>query len=386
MRRSVGPMRRIACLIGVAALALVPAAARADGPPAWTVTTSLTPCYVNYCYVGLRFDPSLVSKPPVTVTVDWDHQGPADGVLAADAPVAVCGRPPAAPGDPAVPQYPCYLYGGTYSAAGDHLVAIDVKQADDTTQRYTQVVTAVDLPAPPQGQPYSGPYVDPAPVTPTPRPVIKPAPRPTTKTPTPSKRRPSSRSPSAGGYALCRGVPANVSCRPGNGSQTVGGGEKVSHKGWPAITGVFWKVEDSRGHPKTGGPDNDELLGHHGSDRLNGGAGKDVLWGDWDPANNNTRQHDVLRGGAGNDFIYPSHGQTETYAGAGKDYIWAFYGHGTIDCGPGYDTVRVRSNGAFKLRNCEVVGHFCQYGPNGNGGCLKPGESRKAVRRRASAG
>src|SRR3954452_3785242 len=203
MRRSVGPMRRIACLIGVAALALVPAAARADGPPAWTVTTSLTPCYVNYCYVGLRFDPSLVSKPPVTVTVDWDHQGPADGVLAADAPVAVCGRPPAAPGAPAVPQYPCYLYGGTYSAAGDHLVAIDVKQADDTTQRYTQVVTAVNVPSPPLPQPVtpgpptitypypypSVPYVDPATVTPTPRPITQPTRRPTAKTPTRTKRR-----------------------------------------------------------------------------------------------------------------------------------------------------------------------------------------------------
>ena len=38
--------------------------------------------------------------------------------------------------------------------------------------------------------------------------------------------------------------------------------------------------------------------------------------------------------------------------GPGNDYIWAFYGHGVIDCGPGHDTVRVRMNGAYKLRGC----------------------------------
>ena len=45
-------------------------------------------------------------------------------------------------------------------------------------------------------------------------------------------------------------------------------------------------------------------------------------------------------------------------AGAGKDFIWAYYGHGTIDCGPGKDTARVRMNGAFKLKRCEKVLHW----------------------------
>ena len=100
----------------------------------------------------------------------------------------------------------------------------------------------------------------------------------------------------------------------------------------------------------TGGALNDELLGHHGSDRIAGGAGHDILWGDWDPRNNNGTQRDVLRGGAGNDWIYPSHGRTTVLAGKGKDRVWAFYGRGTIDCGPGRDTVRVRMNGAFRLK------------------------------------
>jgi RTX calcium-binding nonapeptide repeat (4 copies) len=181
---------------------------------------------------------------------------------------------------------------------------------------------------------------------------------------------------------VCGDLPSNVQCGPGDGRRTAGGGDKVSHKGWPAVTGVLWKVLDGSSRAKTGGASNDELLGHHGSDRLSGGSGNDILWGDWDPRDNNTRQRDILRGGAGNDYIYPSHGTTRVIAGAGNDYIWAFYGRGTIDCGPGRDEVRVRMNGAFKLRNCEVVGHFCQFGADGHGGCLKPGEKRKAAPRR----
>ncbi|WP_445148858.1 hypothetical protein [Baekduia sp. Peel2402] len=137
-----------------------------------------------------------------------------------------------------------------------------------------------------------------------------------------------------------------------------GGGAKVTHAGWPAVTGILWKVLDSRDHDKIGGDANDELLGHHGSDRIEGGEGKDIIWGDWDPANNNGRQRDVLIGGPGDDYIYPSHGATKVVAGSGQDFIWAYYGHGTIDCGPGNDTARVRMNGAFTLKRCEKVLHW----------------------------
>src|SRR3954470_7628324 len=176
---------------------------------------------------------------------------------------------------------------------------------------------------------------------------------------------------------LCGNVPSGVQCGDGNGRQTSGGGEKVSHRGWPAVTGILWKVLDSSSRTKDGGPANDEILGHHGSDRLTGGAGKDILWGDWDPRNNNTHQRDVLIGGAGADFIYPSHGRTVVKAGAGNDYIWAFYGTGTIDCGAGRDIVHVRQNGAFKLKGCETVKHFCSFGSDANGNCLKPGEKAR---------
>jgi Ca2+-binding RTX toxin-like protein len=158
--------------------------------------------------------------------------------------------------------------------------------------------------------------------------------------------------------AICAPVKSGEQCGPGNGRKTSGGGAKVTHAGWPAVTGVLWKVLDSGDHAKAGGDANDELLGHHGSDRLDGGAGDDILWGDWDPSGNDTAQRDVLIGGAGDDYIYPSHGATKVEAGAGDDHIWAYYGHGTIDCGPGIDTVRVRTNHAFTLKRCERVLHF----------------------------
>jgi Ca2+-binding RTX toxin-like protein len=126
---------------------------------------------------------------------------------------------------------------------------------------------------------------------------------------------------------------AGERCGPGNGRRTAGGGGKVSHKGWPAITGILWMVLDSAGHSRTGGPANDELLGHHGNDRIRGGGGRDVIWGDWNPRDNPSRQRDVLSGDAGDDRIYSSHGRNRIRGGPGNDYVWAYYGRGTIDCG-----------------------------------------------------
>jgi hypothetical protein len=137
---------------------------------------------------------------------------------------------------------------------------------------------------------------------------------------------------------LCAPSQPGVQCGPGNGRKTSGGGDKVPHNGWPAVTGILWKVLDSSGRKKVGGAANDELLGHHGSTVVKGGAG--------------------------------------------KDYVWAYYGRGTIDCGPGQDTARVKLNGPWKLRNCERVLHFCAFGSDGHGGCLKPGEKRKGIRPR----
>ena len=156
---------------------------------------------------------------------------------------------------------------------------------------------------------------------------------------------------------VCAVPVAGVSCSPGNNRQTPGGNGSVSHAGWPAVDGVLRQTDNS-GRAVTGGPANDELLGGHGSDHLVGGSGNDILWGDKNPTGNNTWQHDVLSGGPGNDWIYPSHGTNVVRAGTGADHIKAYYGHGTIDCGPGHDTAQVRMNHAYALRNCEHVVHF----------------------------
>jgi RTX calcium-binding nonapeptide repeat (4 copies) len=180
----------------------------------------------------------------------------------------------------------------------------------------------------------------------------------------------------------CGQLKANEKCHEGNGAKAPGGGEKVSHKGWPAITGIYWQVEDGHNSKHSGTPDNDELLGHHGNDTISGLAGKDVIWGDWEP-NNPSGQKDVMYGGDGNDFIYPSHGLNRMFGGRGNDRIIAFYGHGTIDCGPGKsDFVQTRENGAYKVKNCEVIRHFCAFGSKPNGDCKKPGEKASVSRLR----
>jgi Ca2+-binding RTX toxin-like protein len=154
---------------------------------------------------------------------------------------------------------------------------------------------------------------------------------------------------------LCEGHRGpDVMCGLGNGRRTRGGGKKVSHLGWPAVTGILWIVrEGARGQTDNGTDLNDELLGLHGNDRLRGGPGRDILWGDQLPVGNNTWQHDVMDGGPGNDWIYSSHGHNDIKGGSGNDHIWGHFGHGTIDCGPGWDVVHTKHHSTYKLRNCE---------------------------------
>ena len=167
-----------------------------------------------------------------------------------------------------------------------------------------------------------------------------------------------------------------MQCGPGNGRKTSGGGDKVPHNGWPAVTGILWKVLDSGGQ-KTGGPDNDELLGHHGSDRLFGGAGKDILWGDWDPSNNNTHQQGPPQRRPGQRLDLP---QPRPDAWSRPAPARTTSGPTTAaapsTAAPGKDTARVKLNGPWKLHNCERVLHFCAFGSDGHGGCLKPGEKK----------
>ena len=158
---------------------------------------------------------------------------------------------------------------------------------------------------------------------------------------------------------LCEGHRSpDVQCGLGNGRRTRGGGNKVSHLGWPPVTGILWIVRESTAGQSDNGTElNDELLGSHGNDTVSGGWGNDILWGDQLPTGNNVWQHDTLDGGPGNDWIYSSHGYNTIRGGAGNDHIWGHFGRGTIDCGSGWDVVHVKRHSTYRLRNCERVLH-----------------------------
>jgi RTX calcium-binding nonapeptide repeat (4 copies) len=333
-------MRGGTAFAGIVVAGLIAAGAAQATPGTDFEVNPLNECVVATCVAQLSYDASLLTA-PVTVEVDWDTRDSAGGF----SPDTSFACQPPAPTDPYAAT-PCTARSPVYRKAGQAIVAIRVTDSADGTQATGQQYILIDSPS--------------------------------------SSRVPPVRKPGGTSVSLCAPAQSGVQCGPGNGRRTAGGGEKVPHNGWPAVTGILWKVLDSRGQNKTGGPDNDELLGHHGSDKLDGAAGNDILWGDWDPSNNNSRQHDVLNGGKGNDWIYPSHGSTVVRGGAGKDYIWAYYGRGSIDCGPGNDTARVKLNGPWKLHNCERILHFCAFGSDGHGGCLKPGEKKPKAARRAA--
>ena len=134
---------------------------------------------------------------------------------------------------------------------------------------------------------------------------------------------------------------------------------KTSHAGWPSIDGVLKIDKSDSGFPMSGTERNDELLGGHASDDISGGGGRDVLWGDYKPSGQGTKQHDRLDGGPGDDFIYASHGRNTIDAGPGDDYIKAHFGRGSVDCGAGNDVLYIshRAQRAYKIRNCERVSH-----------------------------
>ncbi len=112
-----------------------------------------------------------------------------------------------------------------------------------------------------------------------------------------------------------------TNCQEGNGRRVPGGGEKASHKGWPAVTGLLWIAKTAGSREYVGTEDNDELLSHHASDTVRGGDGDDILWGDWDPKNNTTKQRDRIYGDDGDDgddWLYASHGHNTLSGGGGK--------------------------------------------------------------------
>jgi hypothetical protein len=98
------------------------------------------------------------------------------------------------------------------------------------------------------------------------------------------------------------------------------------------------------------------LLGGYGNDTIIAGDKGDVIWGDYQPAEQSESEHDRLHGGGGSDWIYSSHGSSEIWTGAGNDHVALIYGHGTVHCnGPGLKTFVMRflaQNRHWKLIGC----------------------------------
>ena len=144
----------------------------------------------------------------------------------------------------------------------------------------------------------------------------------------------------------------------------------ADHANWPTIYGKVTKAPVSGG-TLDGTERSDQLMGHHGSDKLFGRERADVLWGDWDGEGQPASQRDRIYGGGGGDFIYGSHGRNVIFGGEGNDAISVHYGRGFVDCGPGRDIYHVaksRKKG-YKFRNCEKVDYRSE---RQRGGGLKP--------------
>ena len=64
-----------------------------------------------------------------------------------------------------------------------------------------------------------------------------------------------------------------------------------------------------------------------------------------------------MDGGAGTDQINTGNGRDRVRGGSGNDSINAATAGppARIDCGPGFDTVRINYNERRRLRNCERV-------------------------------
>src|SRR3954451_3069072 len=309
--------------VTTAAVAAVPSLGQTAPGAAFTLDVPKS-CVAQACRVTLNYD-TVQAVGRVTVEIDWDHPGAPEVGFVADSRLQ-CGLE--AGDDPSFAE-PCTDMSPPYEVAGARQVVVRVTDSNGAGALGAQAVTVAEAPK-----------------------------------------------------DFCAPRKPGEQCGPGNGRHTSGGGTKVSHKGWPRVTGVLWSVQEGgrSAHSHTGGPLNDELLGHHGSDTVDGAEGNDIIWGDWDPSNNNTGQRDTLDGGPGNDWIYPSHGNSRVQGGSGKDYVYAFYGRGVIDCGPGKDKARVRLVNDYTVRNCETILHFCAFGSDGHGGCLKPGEHKLARR------
>lgn len=129
----------------------------------------------------------------------------------------------------------------------------------------------------------------------------------------------------------------------------------VSHVGWPHTVTVWFA--DNSGQRLVGTDGNDMLLGGAGSDHIYGGPGNDIIWGDRYPTPNGPNQTDWLYGGTGDNWIYASHGTNHIFTGPDDNRVFAYFGRGTIVCGPGNDIITLSKSSYhnYTTQNCKDV-------------------------------
>ncbi|HWH44111.1 MAG TPA: calcium-binding protein, partial [Thermoleophilaceae bacterium] len=123
-------------------------------------------------------------------------------------------------------------------------------------------------------------------------------------------------------------------------------------------TGFDFLLGERGNDSLAGGPGRDLLEGGSGRDRLDGGTGSDIIRG----GSGNDRLiggsgNDRLYGGSGNDSIHTGNGRDRVFAGNGNDVINAATAGppARINCGRGFDVVRINHNERRHIRGCERV-------------------------------
>src|SRR3954452_24089837 len=225
-RASVSTMRLGPVLASTVVLALTAGAGVARAVPSAAFTLSASrPCVARECRAQLSYGLGGVVN-AVRVEVDWDARNSPGGFQADDE--LDCAPP--LPEDLDEPV-PCETSSPAFQQPGTAQVTIRVTDTVDGTQ-----ATAM-------------------------QPLVVGAARDVKGT-VPEQR---GSTPN-----LCAPSQPGVQCGPGNGRKTSGGGDKVRHNGWRAVTGILWKVLDSSGRKKIVAASNDEHRSHHGSARLIG--------------------------------------------------------------------------------------------------------------------
>ena len=123
-------------------------------------------------------------------------------------------------------------------------------------------------------------------------------------------------------------------------------------------TGSDWLLGGAGNDHISGAQGADYLYGDAGNDKLIGSTGNDHLWG--------CKGRNVLDGGKGNDVIVGGPSRDYIVGGGGRDVIRAGKGADNInvaaagrpakvDCGGGFDTIRINHNELHSIKHCERV-------------------------------